>query len=253
MLLQVIVNVSLYQAAAALQANARWQEAISGNLASSSIPGYKKQQMSFEAIQAGVMSQAGQRPTQLSLPRGVVGTSFAPGEMRSTAVKTDAAIEGSGFFSVQLPNGTSGYTRDGQFEINSESQLVTKQGYPVLGDSGPIQLDKNQGSDISISSSGEVSQGNIRKGKLKITDFNDPKLLTPTSSGYFIAQDRALQPVEVREPRVRQGVLEGANTNGVAEMANLISVMRSYEANQRIVQVQDDRMGRTITELGNPN
>ena len=248
-----IVNVSLYQAAAALGANARWQEAISGNLAASSIPGYKKQQISFDAVQAGIMDQSGLPRNLLSLPRAVVGTSFAPGEMKATGVPTDAAIEGRGFFEVQLPNGSSGYTRDGQFDTNAEGQLVTKQGYPVVGDSGPIQLDKNYGGNISISGNGEVSQGSIHKGKLKVVDFNDLNLLTPTSSGYFIAQDRSLIPTEVREPSIRQNVLESANTSGVAEMANLIGVMRAYEANQRIVQVQDERMGRTITELGNPN
>ena len=247
------MNVSLYQAAAALQANSRWQEAISGNLASSSIPGYKKQNLSFDAVQAGVMQQAGGPRNQLTMPHAVAGTSFAPGEMKSTNVKTDVAIEGQGFFEVQLPTGGSGYTRDGQFDINSEGQMITKQGFPVLGDSGPIQLDKNHGGDITISANGEVSQGNSRKGKIKVVDFNDPNLLTPTSSGFFIAQDRNLIPTEVREPSIRQGVLESANTSGVAEMANLIGVMRAYEANQRIVQVQDERMGRTISELGNPN
>ena len=247
------MNVSLYQAAAALQANARWQEAISGNLASTSIPGFKKQRLSFDAVQAGVMNPGGPKPNALSLPRAIVGTSFAPGEMKATGLKTDAAIEGPGFFEVQLPNGSTGFTRDGQFDINAEGQLVTKQGYPVLGNSGPIQLDKNHGGNISISTAGEVSQGSDIKGKLKVVDFNDPNLLTPTSSGYFIAQNRALQPTDVREPAIRQGVLESANTSGVGEMANLIGVMRSYEANQRIVQVQDERMGRAITELGNPN
>jgi flagellar basal body rod protein FlgG len=248
------VNVSLYQAAAALNANSRWQEVISENLASSSIPGFKKQDLSFSAVQSGLMPQAATAvPQHFTFPRAGAATNFLPGELKPTGVKTDVAIEGSGFFSVQMSSGTTAYTRDGEFQINSQGQLITKQGYPVLGDSGPIQLDLNNPAPLSVSATGEVSQGAELKGKLHLVDFPQPELLTPAGPGYFVAQNPNLVPTDISQPSIRQGYLEAANTSAVAEMANLISAMRGFEANQRVIQLQDERMGRAITELGSPN
>lgn len=237
-----------------MSANARWQEAVSENLASASVPGFKKQTLSFEAVQAGVMPQAAPGVAQhYTLPRASLGTSFAQGELRATGINTDVAIEGRGFFEVQLSNGAAAYTRDGEFQINSLGQLMTKQGALVLGEAGPIQLDRNNPAPISISATGEVGQGENLKGRLKVVDFEQPGLLTQVSGGCFIATDANLQPLEVNQPSLRQGFLEAANTSPVMEMSSLISVMRAFESNQRIVQIHDERMGRAISELGNPN
>jgi len=237
-----------------MNANARWQEAIAGNLASSSIPGFKRQDFSFDAVQAGVMSQATADPRlHYALPHATMATSFAQGELRATGVDKDVAIEGRGFFETQLPNGATAYTRDGEFQINSTGQLITKQGYLVLGESGPIQLDRNNPGPLSISATGEVSQGTAIKGKLKLVDLDQPNLLTQISGGYFMANHPNLHAAAAGESSLRQGFLEGANTSPVLEMANLISVMRAFEANQRIVHMQDERMGRAISELGNPS
>jgi flagellar basal-body rod protein FlgG len=188
-----------------------------------------------------------------TMPHATPATNFAQGELRTTGVNTDVAIEGRGFFEVQLPNGATAYTRDGEFQINSVGQLTTKQGSLVLGESGPIQLDRNNSAPLSISATGEVSQGAEIKGKLRLVDFDQPNLLTQVSGGYFIANHPNLQPADATGTSVRQGFLEGANTLPVTEMASLINVMRAFEANQRIIQLQDERMGRAIAELGNPN
>jgi len=246
------MNVSLYQAASALSASARWQDVVSQNLASASIPGFKKQELSFSAIQAGVMpSQGGATP--VALPRATAATSFQPGEVRATGVNTDVAIDGAGFFEVQLPNGAPAYTRDGEFQINAQNQLVTKQGWPVLGTSGPIQLDRANPAPLSIAPTGEVSQGSALKGKLKVVSFDQPQLLRNIGGGNFLADNPNLQANTVAQPALRQGCLEGANTSSVLEMANLIRVMRGFEANQHLIQIQDDRMGKAISDLGNPS
>lgn len=237
-----------------MNANARWQEVISQNLASASIPGFKKQDLSFDAVQAGMMSQANPDPNvQFTLPRATGVTNFSQGEIRKTDVSTDVAIEGKGFFQVQLPNGTTAFTRDGEFHLNSSGQLTTKQGFPVIGDAGPIQLDTNLGGTLSISDTGEISQGEEVRGKLKIVDFPQPNLLTQISGGYFTTNDPNVQPAEALQASLRQGYLEGANVSTVTEMASLIGVMRGFEANQRMMQIHNDRMGRAITELGNPS
>src|SRR5688572_24819032 len=203
------VNVSMLQAAAAMNANARWQEIISENLAAASIPGFKKQEASFDAVQAGFITPVPLQPAQqYSLPRANTSTSFQQGPMRSTGVKTDVGIEGPGFFEIQLANGATAYTRDGEFHINSQGQLITKQGYQVLGESGPIQLDANNSGPLSISPTGEVSQGADLKGKLKINDFDRPELLTPISGGCFLADNPNLQSKPVPAPSLHQGFLE---------------------------------------------
>jgi flagellar basal body rod protein FlgG len=245
------VNVSLFQAAAALNANSRWQEVISENLASAAVPGYKKQEVAFEAIQSGVMKLRDNQAT-FGLPHPIVATNFTPGEMKYTGGKTDVAIDGNGFFQIQLPNGTAGYTRDGEFHLNSQGQLVTKDGNPVETDGGNATFDMHNPSAISISSTGVISQGATRKGQIKLVDFSNRNLLTSVGNGTFVANDSQLQPTDVAKPSVRQGFLEGANTSSVTEMANLITVMRTFEANQKTIQLNDERMGRVISEIGTP-
>jgi flagellar basal body rod protein FlgG len=189
---------------------------------------------------------------RFALPRATASINFQQGELRATGVKTDVALEGRGFLTVELPDGTTAYTRDGEFHVNASGQLVTKQGHTVLGDGGPIQLDLNNHIELSISSTGQVSQGADAKGTLRVVDFNEPNMLTPISSGFFMARHPALQPVEPTGTTLRQGFLEAANTSAAAEMVKLISALRLYEANQRVIQAHDERMGKAISELGNP-
>jgi flagellar basal body rod protein FlgG len=248
-----LVNVSLFSAAAALDANSRWQEVIADNLASSSVPGYKRQQLSQEAVQSGLMSAygAGNLPQHFSISKTSTSTNFNPGEMKYTENGSDVAIEGNGFFEVRLPNGKTGLTRDGEFQINSHGQLVTKESYPALGVDGPIQLSPDHSAPLSISPTGIVSQGSETRGQLKVTDVDRPQKLTNLSGGYFMAQD----PKIVTKPstaNLREGYLESSNTSTLMEMASMMTASRGFEANSHVIQIQDDRLNRTISELGNP-
>lgn len=243
------MNVSLYQAAAALNANSRWQEIISNNLAAASIPGYKKQEVSFAAVQSGL---AAGRANPLAMPHASGSTNFRQGDLKATGVDTDVALEGPGFFTIQMPDGNTAYTRDGEFHLNSSGQVVTKQGHLVLGDGGPIQMDLNNRAPLSVSASGEVTQGTDVKGRLQVIDFAAPRLLTPIGNGYFAASPN-LETREPLETTFRQGFVEGANVSAATEMTQLITAMRMFEANQRVIQLQDERMGQAISELGNPS
>jgi flagellar basal-body rod protein FlgF len=238
-----------------MSAQAQAQDIISGNIAASTIPGYKKQDLSFSAVQAGLLS--GSTPqadgaNRSMLPKASPLTNFQQGDLKNTGLSTDLALEGKGFFEVQMPSGALAYTRDGEFQVNAQGQLTTKQGYVVLGDNGPIQLDRNSSAPIAVAASGEISQAGIPSGKLRIVDFSQPEALTQVGSGYYSARDPHAGPGDSLA-NVRQGFLEGANTSPANEMMNLISAMRAFEANQRLVQVEDERMGRVISELGNPN
>ena len=238
-----------------MNANSRWQDVIADNLASSSVPGFRKQEISLAAVQAGLMPatslDATGAPQFFTVPKVTTTTSFQPGELKFTGDRGDVALEGAGFFEVRLPDGNIALTRDGEFHANAQGQLVTKTGYAVLGDSGPIQLDPNNKTPVTISTTGEVSQGPDLKGKLKITTFDNPALLTQISGGYFLANKPGLRSSPATAT-VRQGFIESSNTSEVREMANMITAMRTFEANQRIVQIQDERMGKVINDLGNP-
>ena len=250
------MNVSIYQAAAALQANNRWQEMIGENLSSSSLSGFKKQDVSFSAVAAGLIPQAAAAPngvTTFDLPRATGTVTVAPGELNVTGEATDLALEGAGFFEVQMPDGTNVYTRNGGFAVSIEGELINKAGSKVMSDRGPIQIDPKNPAPLVISADGEVRQGTDVKGKIKVVDFNDPKLLSITGGSYFLANDPKLAMFEVEEPTVRQGFLEASNTSAVLEMSNLITAMRMYEANQRVVQAHDERMTKAIHELGSPS
>lgn len=245
------MNVSLYQAAAAMNANARWQEHISENLSATAIPGFKRQDLSFSALQAGLGTRAPQGQGPLPLPTSAAHVDFTPGELTPTGNATDFALAGPGFFEVQLPTGGAAYTRDGEFKISPEGQLVTKQGYPVMGVAGPLRIEAAAG-PVQVSPAGEISQGGLSRGTLKIAQCAQPQLLTRAGAGYFLAQHPEAVMTE-GDGHVRQGCLEAANTSAMSEMVNLISSLRLFEANQRVIQKQDERMGRLIAELGNPN
>jgi len=245
------MNVSLYQAAAAMNAQARWQELITQNLAASAAPGYRKQDVSFSTVQAGLdPSAANMNGLGYVIPAATASTNFQEGEMRATGNMLDFGIEGPGFFEVQLPNGSKAYTRDGELHLNSQGQLVTKQDYNVLGDGGPIQLDPSNPAPITMSASGDISQGDQPKGHVRLVEFSQLNSLTSIGGGYFLAGSSGAQPVAATASTLRQGFLEASNSSPTAEMASLITSMRLFEANQKVLQTQDDRMGKVITELG---
>jgi len=236
-----------------MNANSRWQEVIAENLASSSVPGFRKQELSLEAVRSGLMPAtqltSSKSPQFFTIPKATTTTSFLPGDMQYTGEKGNVGIEGKGFFQVQLPNGNNALTRDGEFQVNSQGQLVSKEGYPVLSNGSPIQLDPHNTAPLTISANGDISQGSETKGKLKLTDVDKPELLTQISGAYFLANNSGIH-TQTGTGTLRQGYLEGANTSSVGEMANMMTAMRTFEANQHVIQIQDDRMGKAISELG---
>ncbi len=246
------MNVSLYQAAAAMNATSRWQELISQNLAASAAPGSRKQDISFSAVEAGLPSrELGLNGERFSIPAFRSYTDFSQGQTLPTGNATDFAIDGPAFFQVQMPNGQAGFTRNGSFQVNAAGQLVTQQGYPVTGDTGgPVQLDPTSSDAITVSSTGEISQGGEARGRIRMSEFSDPQKLTSITGGYFVSNDPSVKPTEAKASQMRQGYIEGGNGSPTTEMANLITAMRLFESNQKVLQTQDDRMGKVISELG---
>jgi flagellar basal body rod protein FlgG len=245
------MNVSLYQAAAAMNAQTRWQEMITENLAGGTVPGFRKQEISFADVAAtSPVEMNGATPSGFFIPVARTSTSFQQGELRPSGESTDFAIDGPGFFEVELPNGDKGYTRDGQFQLNAKGQLTTKQGYPVLGNSGPIQFDPNNAAPLTVSITGQITQAGMHKGQLRLVEFSNPNQLTATADGCLVADQPGATPTPAdSNTTVHQGFLEAPNSSPTVEMSSLINAMRVFEANQKVLQTQDDRMGRAIADL----
>jgi flagellar basal-body rod protein FlgG len=243
------MEVSLYSAAAAMNATEKWQDMLAQNLATAPMVGGRKHSISFSSVDAGYGGTGG--GSDFVMPVASTSTSFQQGELKPGG-PSDYALQGAGFFTVQLPTGQKAYTRDGEFQWNSQGQLVTKQGYVVMTDSGPIQKDPINTSPVTISATGEVSQGIDPRGKLAVVDFSNPQLLTAGPNEDFFANDPSLIPAPAANTKVTTGFLEGANTSPTLEMSGLINAMRMFETNQKVMSMQNDRMTKTISDLGTP-
>jgi flagellar basal body rod protein FlgG len=243
------MDVSLYSAAAAMNATERWQDMVADNLSSASIPGTRQQEISFSAVQAGDSpDNSGSASSAYVIPFAAASTNFSQGELKTTGNNMDLALDGPGFFSVQMPDGSTAYTRDGEFKLNSEGNLTTKQGYPVVGSGGVLTFDPNNTAPIDISAGGEVSQGADIKGTIAVMEFKSLKGVTAAGGGYYKA-DAAAGATAAATTSVRQGFIEASNTSPTLAMASLITSMRMFETNQKVMQMQSDRMSKAITDL----
>lgn len=232
-----------------MNASSRWQEVIADNLSIASLPGARKLETVFSTVEAGLGGP--NRPNPV-MPSAGTGVNFQPGAMYPTNDTLDLAIEGKGFFEIQLPNGQLAYTRNGDFRLDAQGRLVTGQGYAVMSDAGPLQLDPSNHDPISVTATGEISQGGDAKGKLRVVEFKNPQLLSRMGAAYFLADNPEAQMSDVSESKVAQGFLEASNLSAVTEMASLVTAMRLFESNQRVLQMYDERSSRVISELGNP-
>jgi flagellar basal-body rod protein FlgF len=171
---------------------------------------------------------------------------LSQGQVIASDSPLDVAIDGAGFFQIQQPDGSHLYTRNGQFHINSDNQLVNQSNLPVLGDTGPIQLIPG-GGEISIDISGRIFQGTTPVATLKVTEFQNPGNLELHAGGFMIKPGENAGPQDVENPRVLQGYYEASNVNPVTEMVKLIAVSRAYEANQKVIQNQDRMLERATS------
>jgi flagellar basal-body rod protein FlgF len=221
------MNNGIYAASAGLLARTQQLDLAANNLANANTGGFRGERVSFKTQ----MMNASQSPLARAVGSfGVLGTTrtdFSQGSLQQTGNPLDLALEGSGFFAVQAPGGVQ-YTRNGNFHLTRDGALVTAQGFPVLGDKGPITLPQGE---AEISSSGVISVNGDVAGQLKLVGFDATVPLTSMGDAYYSAPSAAA--TAATQLTVRQGSLESSNINPVEAAVSLIEIQRNAEMMQR--------------------
>ncbi|AOY75594.1 flagellar hook-basal body protein [Clostridium formicaceticum] len=177
-----------------------------------------------------------------------IQTYFTQGAMEETGNSLDLAIEGNGFFKVNTPMGEM-YTRNGNFSLNNNGEIITKEGYYLMGQFGSILLAEDFDiKDFRIGEDGAVILNDQVIDMIETVNITNVNALRKYGEGYYtVAAEVEAEPFE---GRILQGYLEASNINPVAEMVNMITVLRLYESNQKVVQAYDEILQKAANEIG---
>lgn len=247
-------------AAGALDCEKRLQ-IISNNLANANTVGFKMDRGHFKLINpADLPSQTAQNPADLATSRAhlfwnnfSMYTDHSNGALKRTDNDFDLALVGKGFFSVQTPDGVR-YTRKGDFTLNSDGVLVTRNGWPVLGDGGEITIKSTENphkyAKFAVDEQGNVSVDGKQVDSLRIVEF--PNLNQLTKAGDTLFKPPAAGPGETKaeDVKVSQGFIELSNVDSVKMMTEMIMVLRGYESYQKIIQTADKTYSQAINQIG---
>lgn len=256
---------SLWTAASGMITQQMNVDNISNNIANINTMGYKKQQTEFKSLlyqtiqQKTTDNQGNPKPVSAQVGSGVrasaMTTIFEQGTLTGTQNAMDFAIEGDGFFMVQKQDGSTAYTRSGDFSIG-----VTEQGSAIIDSEGNYLLDSNKNPivfDASINVSKMVVDDNGYIGaknaegelgllgvKIGLAQFNNPAGLEKTSNSMYVESAASGAPIiegvgNVQTSKIKQGYLEGSNVQSVDEMVNLIVAQRAYEMNSKAITAAD--------------
>lgn len=255
---------ALYIASTGMLAQERNVEVTSNNIANMRTTGFKKYRAEFQDLLYQDLRRSGSStsaagttvPVGIQIGSGVrvAATSriMSQGSVESTGKELDVAIRGEGFFQITLPDGRTGYTRDGSFEIDSNSRLVTVDGYEVQ----PGITFPNDTRDITINNEGEiqVTTGNSTAvqtlGQLTLARFVNKAGLDSMGDNLFL-ETGASGAAQVSTPgtagygTLLQNYLEMANVNSVTEISDLIAAQRAYEMNSRVIKAADEMLSAT--------
>jgi len=248
----------LYTSGWSMLALNKKMDVLTNNLANVSTAGYKKDTVVLEGFPRllaerlhdntdGVARGVPVGELSFSNDVGEVYTYFSQGTLLKTDNSLDMSIrdEGRAFFTIAVPGRGQFYTMDGSFKLNADGQLVTGKGYYVLGQNGIIQLN---GSDFTVTEDGTIIQNGEIVDRLLITQFQNPQSLRKNGENLFSATPESV--AEGFSGTVLQNYLEQSNAEAVREMVDMIALMRSYEANQRVISAIDDTLGKAVNEIG---
>lgn len=251
---------ALWNSKTGLDAQQMRMTVISNNLANANTTGFKRDRAVFEDLiyqnirQPGAQSsQDTQLPTGLQLGTGVrvVATEklFTQGNVSQTDAPLDVAIQGRGFFEIQLPDGTTAYTRDGSFTLDSQGQIVNSSGYPMQPSISipPNVLSITIGVDGTVSTvaSGDTSPTQV--GSIQLVDFVNETGLQARGENLYLETASSGSPTPGTPGQnglgtIIQGSLETSNVNVVEELVNMIETQRTYEVNSRAIETADEML-----------
>ena len=274
-----------YTGASGMRAQQWRLDAVANNLANVATDGYKRDVASFKAFPEMLLRRmdddgvykhpfgsADVAPIIGRLGTGVelneLFTSFTQGAPRETTNDFDFMLDGSGFFSVATPYGER-YTRNGSFILGKEGYLLTKEGFPVLGENGPISIKANNfkidpegriwinaayqdDPDLMVGREANLWEEPILLDILKIVEFELDRYLEKQGSSLYresFTSGPAYIMNEENRPKVLQGFLEASNVDPVFEMVQMIEVNRAYEANQKVIQTEEAMLGTLINQV----
>ena len=254
------MNAALWAAKTGLDAQQTEMAVISNNLANVNTTGFKQDRAVFEDLlyqnqtQAGAdTSQTTQSPSGMSIGTGtqVVATEkdYSQGSLTQTGNPLNVAIQGQGFFQVQMPDGTTAYTRDGTFQSNAQGQLVTSSGYLVQPGitipQGAQSVTIGSDGTVSVTLAGQSAATQI--GQIQLANFINPPGLQPIGQNLLV-QSAASGSPQTGSPgqnglgTLAQGELEGSNVNVVEELVNMIQTQRAYEMNSKAINTVDQML-----------
>lgn len=223
----------------------RAMDVVAHNIANANTPGFKSERLIFQEFLANPESR-----DSLSYVQDV-GTArdMDNGPISSTGNTFDIALNGEGFFTIETPLGER-YTRHGRFQLDGERQLVTSEGFPVLGQNGPLTIPTDEG-EISIASDGTITTEDTEVGQIQIVTFEDPQQLRKAASGLFIAPEDA-EPQEPETVQMAQGMIEESNVQAILEITRMMDIHRTHDSVARMLRQEDERVKGMIDALGQP-
>jgi flagellar basal-body rod protein FlgG len=253
-------SAAMHIARTGLDAQDMRMRVISNNLANVNTTGFKKDRASFATLSYQTVTAAGAQSssdskyaTGLNLGTGVriQGTSRmeTQGTMQQTGNALDLALDGDGYFQVQLPGGQLGYTRAGNFSRSPEGLLVTNEGYQVMPGitvpEGATQITVGTDGTVSATIAGQTEPAQL--GQLQVATFPNAAGLQSKGDNYMLetASSGAANlgvPGEDGRGTVRQGMLEASNVNVVEELVDMIECQRAYEVNSKMISATDDML-----------
>lgn len=254
------MHPALYISKTGLSAQDTALTTISNNLANVSTVGFKKDSAVFQDLMyqikrepGGLNSQDSQLPSGLQLGTGVrvEGTTkqFTQGSMEITEQSLDLAVNGRGFFQILLPDGTTSYTRDGQFQVNSDGEIVTASGNrlepSITVPENTANITIGEDGIVSVTINGETTAQQI--GQIDTVDFINPQGLKAIGNNLFRETEASGDP-QTGTPglsgfgEVKQGMLELSNVEVVEELVSMITTQRAYEMNSKVVSTADQML-----------
>jgi flagellar basal-body rod protein FlgF len=239
------MDSGFYAACAALMARSQALDLVANNLANTSTPGFRGQHNIFRSFLATASGHQGSGLNKAVNDFGISGGSqmdLTEGNLEHTGNDLDFGVQGPGFFQIQTANGPV-YTRNGNFQVSTQGQLMTSQGNPVMGDQGVIRI---VGGPVTVSADGTISVKGAVAGKIKLVEFPPGTAMESVGKTYYSAPKNTGTPA--KQSTMVQGSLESSNVNPVAGAVELVAVQRYAEMMQRALSMFHTEFNRIATE-----